>query len=308
MRDKIQTIGPSDHTAGAAPGCLPAVILLCCVSILMIPGPLSAQTGGGDLLERQFRAGLNAFQSGHYADASSIFGEIADTPGLHARSPAANIMAAKALYRAGDIPAARSRANRFLERYPSSAYCDEALYILALCEFRKGHFDIAASYLTTLISDYPLSETIPSCRKLFSEIVASRLPLSELKRLARIRLPAGLHTVTSVSLARALSRRDEDSLAVAILDGLLSDPDAVSSRDDVLALRDEIASGEKIAIGVLLPLMMDQPGSDVGRLASEVLDGIRFALDRYNSGTKSEKQVEIEVRDTGRDTAIASAI
>jgi len=114
--------------------------------------------------------------------------------------------------------------------------------------------------------------------------------------------------ISSISLAKALSRRDEDSLAVAILDGLLSHADATSFRMEILALRDEIVSGEKIGIGVLLPLMRDQPHSEIGRLATEMLDGIRVALEIHNSGVKPGKQVRMEVRDTGRDTAIASDV
>jgi len=269
---------------------------------------LVARQGNTHGSELQFQAGLDAFRSGRYSDAALIFGEIADGDVRGPRSTGALIMAAKAAYRAGDIVAASTRATDLLDRFPSSTYCDDALYVLALCEFRRGHYDIAVSRLTGVISDYPGSPTVDSSRKLFSEIVSSRLPLSELKRLARVRLPSGLHTIASVSLARALSRRDEDSLAVAILDGLLSDPDAARSRTDILALRDEIASGEKIGVGVLLPLMRDQPRSEVGRLASELLDGIRYALEQYNSGARPEKQLRLEVRDSGRDTAIASEV
>ena len=109
-------------------------------------------------------------------DAALIFGEIADGDVRGPRSTGALIMAAKAAYRAGDIVAASTRATDLLDRFPSSTYCDDALYVLALCEFRRGHYDIAVSRLTGVISDYPGSPTVDSSRKLFSEIVSSRLP------------------------------------------------------------------------------------------------------------------------------------
>lgn len=277
---------------------------------LLLPGTgllRNAAPAQQDSYEPLFMEGLAEFRSGRYAAAAAAFASIADAPGGSSRATAASVMAMKSEYRAGNYDVARRRAVRFLDRFPESSYTDAGLYIEALSEYRLGSYDIAASTLVTLIRDHPASVLAPGSGELFREIVSSRLPLSEQRRLADADLPPGLHAAAAIALARSYARRGEDSLAVAVLDRLRDHSGGASSEADIASARAEIGTGGGIQVAALLPLMEGRPGSDVGRIGRELLDGIRSAADDFNAGASPGSPVDVTVMDTERDTAAAAA-
>jgi ABC-type branched-subunit amino acid transport system substrate-binding protein len=277
------------------------IVILCRCT----PGP--AAEPPQDRLERQFQEGLAEFRAGKYSAAATAFGSVADARAGSARTTAACIMAAKAEYRGGNYAGAKSRAGDLLARFPGSAYADAALYVSALSDYRLGDHDIAASTLVALLREHPGSRLAAESTELFRLIVSSHLPLFEQKRLAAAELPPGLHAGAALALARSYARRGEDSLAAAVLDDLGRHREGASSREEIAAARAEIGSGEGVQVAALLPLMEERPGSEVGRIGRELLDGIRMGAEEFNAGRPPATRVDVTVLDTGRDTAAAAA-
>ncbi len=261
-----------------------------------------------DPIGKLFSDGLSEFRAARYGSAAAAFSAVVDAPGRNPRVTAALVMAAKSEYRAGRFEPALDRARTLLDRFPRSAYADEALYVAALSEFRMGNHDLAASTSVDLLRLHPTSALSGRAWDLFGVIASAHLPLSELKRLTAVALPAGLHTTAAFALANAYVRRGEDTLALRVLENLRSHPDAAGSIPEIDAMLEDIAAGEGIQVAALLPLMAENPDSDIGRIGRDLLDGIRFAAEGHNAGVSRGRRVEILVRDTGRDTAKSAAL
>ncbi len=264
-------------------------------------------SGGQDPAERLFQAGLSDFRAGRYASAAAGFGTLADASPRHRRATAALVMAAKSEYRAGRYDRAKGRAEALVERHPRSAYGDDARYLIALSDYRLGRYDIAASDLLDMMKSHPVSPLVPRADELFRHIVSTRLPPSELKRLADTDLPAGLDLAVGMARARAYIRQGNDTLALALLDGLRGLPGTPVSLAEVNEMREEVVAGGSLQIAALLPILTGNADSDVGRIGQEVLDGIEIAAAIFNAETPRQRPVEVLPKDTGRDTALAAA-
>ncbi len=253
--------------------------------------------------ERLFQDGLTAFRAGEYGSAALSFGALADASPGSRRASAALVMAAKSEYRAGNFDRAKGRAETLIARFPRSAYGDEALYLIALSDYRLSRYDIAAADLLDLIDRHPESPLVPRSVELFRQIVSTRLPISELKRLSNTSLPAGLGLAVGMARAQAYLRQGNDTLALETLEEIRRLPGAAGSLAEIDALRADIEAGESIQVAALVPLLTGNAESDVGRLGQEMLDGIRFAAGLYNAESPRQRAVEILPNDTGRDTA-----
>jgi ABC-type branched-subunit amino acid transport system substrate-binding protein len=281
-----------------------AFVFLLLISMQSGPsGRAHAQAATADPL---FESGIAAFRSGDYDLAATAFGAASEVAGNNPLATASCVMAAKSEYRAGHFGIALTRANYLLDHYPASAYRADAGYIAALSEFRSSSYDIAASSASDLVREHPGSVFAERAAELFGIITSSHLPLSELKRLAGAGLPPSLHGTASLALARAYVRRGEDSLAIAVLDGLRAGPEAGASLPGIGELRAEIGAGETIQIAALLPLGSGGP-EGLGMLGAELLDGIRYAEEEFNSGAAPGRRIDLIVQDVGMDSAGAAS-
>lgn len=88
--------------------------------------------------EQVFQRGVEAFEAGDYEMALQRFEVAIGSYPLHRKTTAAELMAAKALYRQGEYARADERLSRFLREYPSSSYVGAARRVRSYAREQLG--------------------------------------------------------------------------------------------------------------------------------------------------------------------------
>lgn len=102
------------------------VLLLCALAASAPAAAQPAEAPAAPEAEAAFEEGLRQFRAGHFERAGEDFRRAAEDFGFHRRTTAALLMAGKARYASGDLEGAASAMTRFLARYGSSRYAQEA--------------------------------------------------------------------------------------------------------------------------------------------------------------------------------------
>jgi ABC-type branched-subunit amino acid transport system substrate-binding protein len=252
--------------------------------------------------ERLFDEGMAHFQSARYELALERFVRILrESPGSQ-RETAALIMGAKTSYILGKYADAERFIDRLLREHPGSRYTDDAHYTRALCRFDSGEYAAAARTLLVLFRASTDGLVRQRADTLFFALARHYLSLDALHALISDVEDGDVRVRLTVTLAeRSLSAGDVQG-ARRLLTPLLSLPRSAATAA-AAQLLEAIESSGMVKVGVVLPLMMQGGPAAVRDLGSELLEGIRLAMDEHNA--TALPKVNLVVRDSERDVGKA---
>ncbi|HTR82526.1 MAG TPA: ABC transporter substrate-binding protein [Bacteroidota bacterium] len=258
--------------------------------------------------EDQFLLGTKQFADSDFKGAYLSFEKVSEQPVRNQRTTAAMIMAAKSLFHLHDYRESIRLLKDFLDTFPQSNYVEDAHYTLAIDYYRLNRYPDAASELLSVLDSDKEKKTFLRAQKIFENVASEFLTTQEIKdllyfaksdrskklltlHLAEMEFDQGLYS-ESMAHAREVLAGKEDPLT--------------TQRARSLMLR--LQNGASVKLGIILPLMQKTEGAPrEKRLAYEILDGVKYAVDEYNA--KNAKQgvtVVIDVRDSEKDPIVAA--
>ncbi|MEX0602888.1 MAG: ABC transporter substrate-binding protein, partial [Bacteroidota bacterium] len=289
---------------------MPILFRTSLLTLFLIPCFLDGQTLFPDSLifrpevERVFVEGMKHFREGAYDSASVLFIRVLrDSPANH-RMTGAAIMGGKSLYRLGRYRDAVRVLKDLIDRYPESAYVDDAHYTLGLCYYRVGRYEDAGLEFLTAHQETDDTKIRERAERLLDALAGNNLSATQLEFLLSESHTETIRALLSVRLAELLFRGGDLRAAQELLRPVSSFNPAIRYVSEALDLLERIERGGIVKIGVVLPLMLKSQQSDLRDLGLDMLEGIRIAVQEYNE--RAFPRVTLEVRDSERDPGVAA--
>ncbi len=285
-----------------------------CVALLLFASGVYAQQDEVYFhqgAEEYFLLGMRQYMQKEYKAAEqSLQQSLASYPQNH-RVSASLLMLSKTLYFQKRYPESVTLLDSFLVQYPASLYWSDAHFMLGMNEYAQEKYSHAIGELLFVIEKGANERIVNRSRLFLEHIVNEYLSPNELQHtIAQQRIPI-LKNYLQLLLAEKYLQMGMHAQATAEAKEILSASvnDIVSQRAQRILSR--IEKKNSITIGVLLPFMNAlQTESREKKTANEILEGIRFALDEYESNAAENKiSVVLDIKDSERNpAAIRTAI
>jgi ABC-type branched-subunit amino acid transport system substrate-binding protein len=261
--------------------------------------------------EGLFSRAVAAYDRGEYREAAELFGQISAAFPGSPRVSGALIMRAKAMYWAGENMECARVARELLSRFPASLYAADAHFVLGSVFNRIGRTDEALQEYARAWESLPhpvpprLLEALGSA---VDTIAVRRLSPEELQRAITGEGPRDYHARLLLNLAEKHAAAENTRAARLAIDSLLSTFPEEQGQPRVMRLLAQIAERSDVRLGVLLPLMRNDPPSAAKQITGDVYDGIEYAVDQFMRDPFQRIKVTLVTRDTERDPATASRL
>src|ERR1041384_2102213 len=253
--------------------------------------------------EKEFLDAVALFRKGNAAEAAPLFDELHRLKPVHQRTTAAYLMLAKSWFDLKKYEQCSLLLTEFLEKFPSSTYSDDAHYTLGLARMMSGNFEEAGTELLRAMQGSEDAGLGRRSETLFEYLAEERLTAQGLDRLLGKPLAEPVRDLVRLKLAEKLEAGGDISRAKQLLYALAGSEKGNPYRERARDLLDRLERTSGLKIGVVLPLMEDAGANPVKSLASELLEGITFAVKERSSRIRGAANVTIEVRDSKRDSA-----
>jgi ABC-type branched-subunit amino acid transport system substrate-binding protein len=261
--------------------------------------------------ETLFQRGVAMYDLGQYREAADQFARVSNAFPRSVRGTAALIMQAKARYWTGDNVESGRLARVLLATAPSSAYVADAHYLLGCIYRRIGRPEEGLQEYALAWGTLPR----PTPPRLFDALCSAvdtvtlvQLSVDGVERAMKGSGPVEYHGRLLLNLAEKYVREENTRAARLALDSLLSTFPDQQGQPRVLKLLAEIAERSDVKLGVLLPLMRNEPPSAGKEIAGDINDGIEYAVEQFMRDPYQRIRVTLVTRDTERDPATASRL
>jgi ABC-type branched-subunit amino acid transport system substrate-binding protein len=254
--------------------------------------------------ESTFLLGIKQYTDRNYQSSYLSFVRVQEDYPPNQRLTAAAIMMAKSLLRLRQFKEAAAVGDHFVETYPQSRYLEDAYFTAGVAYYRQYRYVEALRRFVAVLRYGTDPKIVDWSRRATDDITMVRLGLQELNDLVDQSRDEEMKKVLYIvrgekfySSGNMVEAADNARKAATIS----ASPSLDHRVKKLLELAEE---GKNITVGVMLPLMQqtDQP-SPTGRLAGEILEGIKFAVDDfYGQGANKSQTVTLNIRDTQRDT------
>lgn len=255
--------------------------------------------------EKRFTEALSSFTKARYREADSLFGALKGMRPPHQRTTSSWVMEAKSLYHLGRYSQSVTLLLDFLREFPGSAYVDDVYYSLGLDYFFEARYEESARQFLQVLDRSADPALLSKSAGLFDTIGGAYLKAADLHRMLATAEKQEVKDLINFRIARNEIASGNPGAARELLDRLAAPGSkstfAVRARTEL----DRLDKGGGVIIGVVLPLYRRSAQNPAGVLASEVLDGIEFALAEYTAAHRSSTPVTIALRDIERDTTLA---
>ncbi len=261
------------------------------------------------LVAAEFNKALDLYNSSQYLQAQQIFDKITFEDNFNSKTTLAYLFDAKSLLAMKKYKDAEKLLSDFIDDYPGSDYVDEARATLAKAYYDSGNMYSAFKTLT-LLAGFTKSPVYSSYAKTTGEkIAANFLPVYRV---------SGLYDSTTSSTVRPylmlligkmyLDKAKFDKAEVIFAELLKKYPNS-EEKSEAATLYQHITNDRSLSpatpiLGVMLPL--SGVSGDASNAASEMLEGIKYAVDNYNK--EHETKVGLLIRDTERKSAKIDSI
>jgi len=286
---------------------LSAILVACSVAI---PSWAQDRVSGSDsvlfvpAVERTFEEAMKHFNEHQYRAALDGFGHVVELPRISHRTSAAYLMSAKSMYQIGEYQSSVSILRKFLSKFDKSEYIDDAEYTLGLDYYQLQQYRPSAE--SFLAASQSSGDSVLSSRaeKMLGIVVGGDLSIAETRALlGSARVPA-TKAILTIRLAEKILRTGDAVEASSLLRSVIAMPAPKSYVAEAEAGLERVKRGGVLKIGVVLPLSFKSDQSNARGLGQEMLDGMRIAVDEYN--TDATSKVNLDVRDSERDAGVAA--
>ncbi|MFH2003504.1 MAG: ABC transporter substrate-binding protein [Bacteroidota bacterium] len=253
-----------------------------------------------DVAEKKFLAALREYEHKDYADAALSFENLVSSP-FHQRTTASGVMLGKTYLRLNQHEKTISFLKKFLLQYPHSRYVDGALYTLGIAYSENGSYEDAAYAFLTTMEITNDSKTSRRALSRLEQIVVEKIPEQKILSLITKQTNQENRILLKLLLTSKQYKSAEFIKAKSTLEPLIKEAVDSKYRDKVNTLVKKLEREYEIKIGVLLPLMKSLPASPFREIGEELLKGIQFAVDEFNSRDDTDFKIVLEVIDTERN-------
>ncbi len=257
--------------------------------------------------ESQFLIGVRQFVQKDYAEAYETFQKIFQEKPHNQRTTAAMIMGAKALYQERQYYPSIQLLKNFLNEFPASLYVEDAHYTIGIDDYALSSYLDAAQEMLFVLDYGTNRKNIVRAQQLLDNLATQYLSSGEIAALTS--LARTKHTMLLLSLYGAEKKwqkgNKQEAIAEATTIASQNDEPMLAKQARTLLARFE--NKGFIKVGVILPLMRMQPALTREKtLAEEMYDGIKFAVDAYNTRIgQNGTTVKLDVQDSEHDAIIA---
>lgn len=262
-------------------------------------------------IDSDFNLAVELYNSGWYDIALVRFEKIIDDYDLNSKTSASYFFKIKILIDQNDYSEARYTISRFIEKFPASKYIDEVRIQMAKINLESHDYFDALKEIAFLIERTNSITYRIEAKDIGDKIADNYLNSSDLQQLYDSFTNEKVKPFLQLLLAKSyLKERDIES-ALYYLSKILQNyssseeyPEAKNLYENPVTPTEH--NGMASIIGVLLPLKMDNTGNYTSTAASEILDGVKFAIGEFNDGR--DDKIGIVVRDTGNDIDMINEI
>lgn len=277
-------------------------ILFFIIAVMVFFSGISfSQVISQDDINSQFDNAVSLFNSGKYDEALAGFNKILTDYKYNSKTTASEFFKAKIHLELKQLNQFKHTADQFVELYPNSTYIDEIRLLLV-----KYYLDIANYYNAfrdaLLIIDKTSSSSYESkARKIGEGIAAKYLNDIQLDRLVSSFINPKVKSFILLQKGKYHVRNGNSFSAKSCFEEIINIYPESTEYNEAKKLIDHSYSSvpSTPVIGVMLPLETKPSGEYSSQAASEILEGIKFAIDEFNK-SRNEK-VGLIIRDTKKD-------
>ena len=258
--------------------------------------------------EESFLLGTKQYGQNDFKEAYLSFQKVIEDPVRNQRTTAALIMSAKTLFQLHSFRESIRLLKDFLDTFPQSNYAEDAHYTLALNYYRLNRYPDVASELLIVLESGKERKTFLRSQRIFENVASEFLTAQEIKDLLYFSKTERSKKLLTLHLAELEFDQGLYTESMAHAREVLSGKEDPLSAQRARSLLVRVQSGTSVKLGVILPLMQKTDGaSREKKLAYEILDGIKYAVDEYNlKNAKQGVTVVIDVRDSEKDPLVAA--
>lgn len=255
-----------------------------------------AQTS--DELNRLFDSAIKDFKNSQFASSLISFNKIANEYQINSKTSLALLFIGKINLELKNYYDAEENLHRLLIDFPQSQYSDEAEITLSRVNLDQKEYSKSFWRLCSVISNSEQSETMAFARSKAEDIALNYLSAAEVESIHDSTKLTSIKPFLLLISGKIYLDRQNDKLAQNVLSKLIkSYPDSYEKKEaqklyDATLLPTEITDKPDV-VGVILPLSSNLSSAAA---ASEILEGIKFALSEFNEGRN--KKIGILIRDS----------
>jgi ABC-type branched-subunit amino acid transport system substrate-binding protein len=260
------------------------------------------------IAEDHFLFGTKQYTQNEFKEAYLSFQEVVEESTRNQRTTAAMIMSAKTLFQLHSFRESIRLLKDYLDTYPRSNYAEDAHYTLALNYYRLNRYSDAAAELLNVLESAKEPKTFLRAQKIFENVGSEFLTSQEIKDLLYFAKTDRSKKLLTLHLAEKEFDQGLYTEAMAHAREVLAGKEEPLAAQRARSLLVRVQSGTSVKLGVILPLMQKIDGAfREKKLAFEILDGVKYAVDEYNlKNSKQGVTVVIDVRDSEKDPLVAA--
>lgn len=263
--------------------------------------PSHAQGVSQEEINNEFDNAVALFNSEKYDEALAGFNKIIIDYKYNAKTTASEFFKAKIYFELKQYNQFKYTAEQFPEAYPNSKYVEEVRLLLSKYYLDIANYFNAFREILFIIEKTNSSEYELKAKKIGEGISAKYLNDTQLDRLNSSFNSSKVKSYVLLQQGKYLIRNGNPSGAKNKFEELTRTYPESAEYSEAKKLMDYQYSPETatIVIGVMLPLEINSAGEYKTQSASEILEGIKFAVDEFNK-LRNDK-IGLLIRDTKKD-------
>jgi len=257
---------------------------------------IPAQTS--DEVNKLFDSAINDFKNARFTPSLNSFNKIANEYRTNSKTTLALLFIGKINVELQNYSEAEENLIRLLREFPQSKYADEAEITLSKCyldqrEYKKSFWNLCSTY-----GNSPQPDIKEFAKSKAEGIALNYLSAADVNSIYDSTKFSSIKPFLLLVNGKIHQNRKNGEIAREVFSKLIRlYPDSNEKRE-AQKLLDEIPQLKEFwdipnVVGVILPLSSNLPSAAA---ASEILEGIKFALSEFNEGR--EKKVGILIRDS----------
>ncbi len=285
-------------------------ILFIIFSLFILTGSFAQNRIDTSKTADQFRAGLNLFTVGKYAEAQQLFNGIINNYAYNPQTTISYIFEGKCLVKLKKYASAENLLNKFESDYFTSKYIEEARLTLADCYYEQGKYLQAFKKLNEIIASSSSPFYSSYAQSTGRKIALGYLNADDIKALYDSTQNQRLKPYLLLLTGRFYVQNYNLKAAENTLSDLLHLYPESEEKSEAATLYQKVLNEQRTTyttpiIGVMLPL--DSLNNSIhSNAAGEILEGIKYAVAVYNKN--HNPQIGLLIRNTGSDSATVDKI
>jgi branched-chain amino acid transport system substrate-binding protein len=269
--------------------------------VILLLQIINPQTVSDEEINNQFNRALSLYKSGNYVEALAGFNNVIIDYKYNSRTTVSELFKAKSQLELKQYNQFKSTADQFLILYPTSNYIDELRMLLTRYNLEIANYYNAFREVLFIIDQTNSSGYEQKARVVGEGISAKYLNDSQLEKLGSTITSSKVESFILLQMGKFYIRNNNPTGARRSFEEIINDyPQSIESIEAKRLIDNSYSTvSDNTVIGVMLPLHTGLSGSDASQPASEILEGIKFAVDEFNK--MRDDKIGLLIRDTKKN-------